>query len=74
MRLHTLPGFEVESFAFTTDIPFLPRWGEPLLFGPGSILDAHTDDDHVRIDELVAAAEAYAAIAKALLRETRARA
>ena len=67
VRLRTLPGFATESFAFTTDIPFLPRWGEPLLFGPGSILDAHTDDDHVRIDELEAAADTYAAIAKALL-------
>ena len=67
VRLRTLPGFEAESFAFTTDIPFLPRWGEPLLFGPGSILDAHTDDDHVRVAELEAAAAAYAAIAKALL-------
>ena len=67
VRLRTLPGFAAESFAFTTDIPFLPRWGEPLLFGPGSILDAHTDDDHVRIAELEAAADAYAAIAKALL-------
>ncbi len=66
VRLRTLPGFETESFAFTTDIPFLPRWGEPLLFGPGSILDAHTDDDHVRIAELEAAADAYTAIAKSL--------
>lgn len=74
VRLRTLPGFELESFAFTTDIPLLPRWGEPLLFGPGSVLDAHTDNDHVRIDELTAAAEAYAAIAKTLLQETRARA
>jgi acetylornithine deacetylase len=73
VRLRTLPGFDAESFAFTTDIPLLPRWGEPLLFGPGSVLDAHTDNDHVRIGELTAAAETYAAIAKALLGETRAR-
>ena len=74
VRLRTLPGFAAESFAFTTDIPFLPRWGEPLLFGPGSILDAHTDGDHVRIAELEAAADAYSAIARALLAETGARA
>ncbi len=67
VRLRTLPGFGVETFAFTTDIPLLSRWGEPLLFGPGSILDAHTDDDHVRIAELTAAADSYAAIAQALL-------
>lgn len=67
VRLRTLPGFEAESFAFTTDIPLLSRWGEPLLFGPGSILDAHTDEDRVRIDELEAAATAYTTIARALL-------
>ena len=26
-----------------TDVPLLDRWGEPLLFGPGSFLVAHTD-------------------------------
>jgi len=67
VRLRTLPGFEAETFAFTTDIPLLPRWGEPLLFGPGSILDAHTDNDHVSLDELSAAADSYAALARALL-------
>ena len=40
-----------------------------LLFGPGSILDAHTDEDRVRLDELHAAAETYAAIATTLLAE-----
>ena len=69
VRLRTLPGFEAETFAFTTDIPLLPRWGEPLLFGPGSVLDAHTDGDHVRLDELAAAAETYAALARTLLAE-----
>ena len=54
---------------FPPDIPFLPSWGEPLLFGPGSILDAHTDEDRVRLDELHAAAETYAAIATTLLAE-----
>ena len=37
------------SFPFTTDIPFLDRWGQPLLVGPGSVLLAHTDDEHVGI-------------------------
>jgi acetylornithine deacetylase len=69
VRLRTLPGFEARSFAFTTDIPLLTRWGEPLLFGPGSVLDAHTDDDHVRLDELAAAADTYAALARALVAE-----
>jgi len=69
VRLRTLPGFAAETFAFTTDIPLLPRWGEPLLFGPGSVLDAHTDGDHVALDELAAAADTYAALARTLLAE-----
>ena len=49
--------------------PLLDRWGEPLLFGPGSVVDAHTDGDHVEIAELEAAAHAYERIARTLLRE-----
>ena len=64
-----MPGFETAAFAFTTDVPLLDRWGEPLLFGPGSVLHAHTDEDHVEIAELEAAALAYERIARALLRE-----
>ena len=30
-------------FPFTTDIPLLSAWGQPLLFGPGSILVAAPD-------------------------------
>ena len=69
VRMRTVPGFDTAAFAFTTDIPLLDRWGAPLLFGPGSVKDAHTDGDHVAIAELEAAASAYEAIARALLRE-----
>jgi acetylornithine deacetylase len=41
VTLHTVPGFPTAVFPFTTDVPFLTRWGAPLLFGPGSILVAH---------------------------------
>jgi acetylornithine deacetylase len=74
VRMRTVPGFETAAFAFTTDVPLLDRWGEPLLFGPGSILDAHTDGEHVEIGELEAAAAAYERIARELLRESRGRA
>ncbi len=42
VQLVTVPGFETAIFPYTTDIPFLGAWGEPLLFGPGSIHVAHT--------------------------------
>jgi acetylornithine deacetylase len=67
VRLKTVPGFDAAVFPYTTDIPFLPRWGEPLLFGPGSIHVAHTADEYVSIAELTAAAGHYASLARALL-------
>lgn len=54
-----LDGFETTVVAFTTDIPQLGNWGKPLLFGPGSILDAHTPHEKISKRELVAAVESY---------------
>ena len=65
--LGTVPGFTTEVFPFTTDIPFLSAWGKPLLFGPGSVLVAHTDNEHVRIAELAEAVDHYEALAHQLL-------
>ena len=42
VRLRTLDGLPTMVAAFTTDIPSLANWGEPLLLGPGSIHVAHT--------------------------------
>jgi acetylornithine deacetylase len=42
VKMRTVPGFETAVFPYTTDIPLLAAWGEPLLFGPGSIHVAHT--------------------------------
>ena len=54
-----LEEFETTVVAFTTDIPLLSNWGKPLLFGPGSILDAHTPGERISKLELVAAVETY---------------
>ena len=67
VRLKTVGGFDAAVFPYTTDIPFLARWGEPLLFGPGSIHVAHTADEFVSIAELNAAADHYVTLARALL-------
>ncbi len=67
VRLKTVSGFDAAVFPYTTDIPFLARWGEPLLFGPGSIHLAHTADEFVSIAELSAAADHYVTLARALL-------
>jgi acetylornithine deacetylase len=66
VHLHTVPGFPIQSFPFTTDIPLLDRWGVPLLFGPGSFLVAHTADEHLELDELEGAIDGYVRIVTAL--------
>jgi len=67
VRMHTVPGFETAVFPYTTDIPLLTQWGTPLLLGPGSIHVAHTDDEHVALDELHQAVELYERVAMQLL-------
>jgi acetylornithine deacetylase len=67
IRMHTVPGFPTAVFPFTTDLALLDRWGAPLLFGPGSFLVAHTDEEHVSINELHQAVEAYERLARQLL-------
>ena len=67
IRLHTVDGFETAVFPYTTDVPLLSRWGTPLLLGPGSIHVAHTDEEHLAIDELHAAVGLYEQLATRLL-------
>lgn len=55
---------------FGTDIPWLDRWGTPLLFGPGSIHVAHTPHEFIDKSEQAAAVDTYAAMARALLERT----
>ncbi len=69
VHLKIMPGFDTEVFRFTTDIPFLSSWGEPLLIGPGSVQVAHTADEHVEIPELERAVDLYIKLARALLNE-----
>ena len=67
VKLTALPGFPTAVVAYATDVPNLPSWGTPYLFGPGSIHVAHTDDEFIEVTELRAAVEAYVRLAKAAL-------
>ena len=67
VRMHTVPGFETAVFAYTTDVPLLGNWGRPMLLGPGSIHVAHTDEEHVAIDELHHAVGLYERLVTRLL-------
>jgi acetylornithine deacetylase len=71
VEMHTIEGFESAAFAFTTDVPLLGAWGTPLLMGPGSILVAHTDQEHLDLDEMAAAIDKYEQLARRLLEECR---
>jgi len=63
VRLGTVAGLPARVFPFTTDVPLLDRWGTPLLCGPGSFLVAHTDGEHLEIDELDRAVDLYEQLA-----------
>ena len=67
MRFRTVEGLPSMVAAFTTDIPALGNWGEPLLIGPGSIHVAHTEGEYLEKRQLHEAVELYWKIAKQLL-------
>jgi len=52
---------------FTTDIPKLSNWGEPLLLGPGNIHVAHTPYEKLAKKELFESIDLYIKVAKQLL-------
>ncbi len=68
MRLESLDGLPTTIVSFGSDIPELsPAWGKPLMFGPGSIHLAHTDEERIPKQELLAAVSTYENIARRLL-------
>lgn len=64
LRLRSFEGLPSMVAAFTTDIPALSNWGQPILIGPGSILVAHTEGEYVEKKELEQAVELYCEIAR----------
>jgi acetylornithine deacetylase len=68
MRLRHLEGLPTMIAAFTTDIPALTNWGEPILLGPGSIHVAHTPYEKLAKRELLDAIDLYVQIAQRLVK------
>ncbi|HEV2988057.1 MAG TPA: M20/M25/M40 family metallo-hydrolase [Candidatus Angelobacter sp.] len=66
-KLRTVSGIETMIASFTTDIPALSKWGEPVLLGPGSIHVAHTDREYISKKQLLDAVDLYCSVAKQLL-------
>jgi len=67
VRLRAVEGFPTMIAKFTTDIPQLSAWGEPLLLGPGSIHVAHTPHEKIAKRELLDAVDLYITLARRLL-------
>jgi acetylornithine deacetylase len=65
-RFRAIEGLPTMVAAFTTDVPWLGNWGEPLLLGPGSIHVAHTPHEKLAKKELLAAVDLYAEVARQL--------
>ena len=67
--LFTLPGFPTELMPFGTDIPYLTAFGRPLLLGPGSVLDAHIENERVEKRQLEDAVAIYKELVRRLMEE-----
>ena len=63
VRMNTLPGFETMVASYATDVPhFSALEATCFLFGPGTIIRAHTDHEHVYVSELEEAVQGYCTI------------
>lgn len=52
-------GFETVIVNYGTDIPSLKGTHKRYLYGPGSILVAHSAEEHVNVTDLSAAVDGY---------------
>lgn len=52
MNFHIIPGFQTGFVAYGCDAPELKNLGIPLLYGPGSILTAHTSGEYISIADM----------------------
>jgi len=66
IKFHTVPGFETGVVAFGTDAPSFTNVPNKILYGPGTILVAHTAEEHIKIKDLYKAVEDVKMIFKKL--------
>ncbi len=67
-RLERVEGYPETIVSYGTDVPSLADVGKPILFGPGSILDAHTAGEKIEKRAMVEAAGAYVDIVRRLMK------
>jgi acetylornithine deacetylase len=68
VRMRKIGNLPTMIAKFTTDIPVLTNWGEPLLLGPGSIHVAHTPNEKIAKKELLEAVDLYVDVATSLVK------
>ena len=61
-------GFETISVNYGTDIPNLKGKHKRYLYGPGSILVAHSDHEHLKASDLLTAVEGYKRLVRSALK------
>lgn len=64
-------GFETIVVNYGTDIPNLKGSHKRYLYGPGDILVAHSDHEHLKISDLKTAVEGYKTLIKASLKQNK---
>ncbi|MBS1515269.1 MAG: M20/M25/M40 family metallo-hydrolase [Bacteroidetes bacterium] len=57
IKFHTVEGFETGVVAYGTDAPSFTNVPNKILYGPGTILVAHTENEHIYIKDLYRAVE-----------------
>jgi acetylornithine deacetylase len=62
-------GFEKMVVNYGTDIPNLKGDHKRYLYGPGSILVAHSDHEHVKVSDLETAVQGYRTLVKHSLKK-----
>ena len=65
-RFEVLDGFPSKPVSFGSDAPQLKCFGRKILCGPGSILVAHRDDEHILLSDLEKAVQNYIEIYKTI--------
>gem|GEM_PF-5022086 len=66
MKFLTVDGFETMTVSYGTDAPAFSNIKNKILYGPGSIFTAHTENEHIIISDLYRAVDDVYTIYKKL--------
>ncbi|KAJ3544651.1 hypothetical protein NM208_g2932 [Fusarium decemcellulare] len=66
---HDIEGLDTTSVSFGTDVPRLKGNHKKYLYGPGSILDAHGENEQVAIPDLINCVKVYKQLVMKALKE-----